>query len=80
MKRQQTDPSPRERIDVDLHLARPARHRASDAALLAVIAVGGAVGATARYFIGQPRPTHWASSTGIPSPPCCISRAPRSGP
>lgn len=59
MQHQQTDPSPREPIDsdVDLRLARPARHRAGDAALLAVIAAGGAIGAAARYLIGQAWPT-----------------------
>jgi fluoride exporter len=59
VQHQQPDPSPREPIDsdVDLHRARPARHLAGDAALLAVIAVGGAIGATARYLIGQAWPT-----------------------
>ena len=59
MQRKPTDPSPREPIDsdVDLHLGRPARHRASDAAILAVVAVGGAIGATARYLIGEAWPT-----------------------
>lgn len=58
---QQTDPSPREPVDsdVDLHLARPARHLGSDAAVLAVIAAGGTIGATARYLIGL----------GWPAPP-----------
>jgi CrcB protein len=58
-QRQQTDPSPREPVDsdVDLHLARPARHVGSDAAALAVIAAGGAIGATARYLIGLAWPT-----------------------
>ena len=53
-QREQTDPAPQEPIDpdVDLHLARPTRHLATDAAVLAVIAVGGAIGATARYLIG----------------------------
>jgi CrcB protein len=53
-QRQQTDPSPREPIDpdVDLHLARPARHVGSDATVLAVIAAGGTIGATARYLTG----------------------------
>jgi CrcB protein len=56
---QQTDPSPREPIDsdVDLHLARPAQHLAGDAIMLAVIALGGAIGATARYLIGLAWPT-----------------------
>jgi CrcB protein len=59
VQRQQTDPSPREPIDpdVDLHLARPARHLAADAAILAVIALGGAIGAASRYLIGEAWPT-----------------------
>ena len=58
-QREQTDPAPHEPVDpdVDLHLARPTRHLADDAAVLAVIAVGGAIGATARYLIGLAWPT-----------------------
>ena len=58
-QREQTDPAPQEPIDpdVDLHLARPTRHLATDAAVLAVVAVGGAIGATARYLIGLAWPT-----------------------
>jgi CrcB protein len=53
VQRQQT--SPREPVDsdVDLHLGRPTRHRASDAILLAVIAVGCAIGTSARYPVGE---------------------------
>jgi fluoride exporter len=59
VQRQQIDPAPPEPVDtdVDLHSGRPARHRASDAVLLAVIAVGCAIGASARYLIGEAWPT-----------------------
>lgn len=43
--------------DVDLHQGQPARHRRDDAAMLGAIAVGGAVGAGARYLIGVAWPT-----------------------
>ncbi|MEN3271215.1 MAG: hypothetical protein V7646_8109, partial [Pseudonocardia sp.] len=55
VQRQQIDPPPREPVDsdVDLQVGRRARHRASEAILLAVIAVGCAIGAAARYLIGE---------------------------
>ncbi|MDX6240154.1 MAG: fluoride exporter [Kribbellaceae bacterium] len=51
--------SPREPVDpdVEVHQAPPIRHRADAAAVVAVIAVGGAIGATARYLIGLAWPT-----------------------
>lgn len=59
MQRQQIDPAPPEPVDtdVDLHSGRPARHRSSDAVLVAVVAVGCAIGASARYLIGEAWPT-----------------------
>jgi CrcB protein len=59
VQRQQTDPSPREPVDsdIDLRQARPTRRRVGDAPILAVIAAGGAFGASARYLIGQAWPT-----------------------
>lgn len=55
---QHTDAAAREPIDsdIDLHQASPARHR-PDIPILATIAAGGAVGAAARYLIGQAWPT-----------------------
>lgn len=55
-QRQQTDPAAHEPIDpdIDLHQACPARQLGSDATLLAVIAAGDTIGATARRP-GRPR-------------------------
>jgi CrcB protein len=54
-----TDAAAREPIDsdVDLHQAEPGRRGRDDSPVLAVIAAGGAIGATARYLIGQLWPT-----------------------
>ncbi|HEU4948352.1 MAG TPA: fluoride efflux transporter CrcB [Kribbella sp.] len=62
MQRQQADPSPREPVDpdVDLRLARAPRRWIDDSAVLAVIALGGAAGAAARYLIG----TAWPAAPG----------------
>jgi CrcB protein len=43
--------------DVDLHQAGPGRRGGDDGPVLTVIAVGGAIGAAARYLIGQLWPT-----------------------
>jgi len=43
--------------DVDLRQGGPRGHRRQDATVLAVIAAGGAIGASARYLIGQQWPT-----------------------
>lgn len=43
--------------DVDLHRGRRPRHRREDTFLLASIALGGALGAGARYLIGAAWPT-----------------------
>ena len=43
--------------DVDLHQSRPVSHRRDDIIILAAIAVGGAVGAVARYLVGETWPT-----------------------
>jgi len=43
--------------DVDLHQAGPGRRGRDDGPVLTVIAVGGAIGAAARYLIGQLWPT-----------------------
>ncbi|MHB8274258.1 MAG: fluoride efflux transporter CrcB [Dermatophilaceae bacterium] len=53
------DATAREPIDpdIDLRQARPTGRRRDDAAILATIAAGGAIGATARYLIGQGWPT-----------------------
>ena len=58
MDHQQADPLSREPVDsdVDLHVDRTIR-RTRDTVLLTVIAVGGAIGATARYLIGLAWPT-----------------------
>ena len=58
MQHQRTDPSPFEPVDpdVDLRAARRARPR-RDLAVVGVVALGGMVGATGRYFIGQAWPT-----------------------
>jgi CrcB protein len=59
---QPADAAAREPIDsdVDLRQAEPSSRRREDASVLAVIATGGAIGATARYLIGQ----GWPSPTG----------------
>jgi fluoride exporter len=44
-------------VDVDLHQAGPSGRRRDEATVLAAIATGGAIGATARYLIGQGWPT-----------------------
>jgi CrcB protein len=44
-------------VDVDLRHGRRGRRRSQDATVLAVIAAGGAIGASARYLIGQQWPT-----------------------
>ena len=49
--------------DVDLRRVRPARHRRDEATLLATIAVGGALGAAARFLAGRIWPT---SGTAFP--------------
>src|SRR5450631_1841950 len=56
---QPADAAAREPIDsdVDLRQAGPSSRRREDASVLAVIAAGGAIGATARYLIGQAWPT-----------------------
>ena len=66
----QTDPSPQEPIDsdVDLWRPRPARRREGELTVVAVIAAGGAIGASARYLVGLawPRPSGslpWATMT-----------------
>ena len=50
---------PKEPIDsdVDLRQAGPLRNRRDDTTMLATIAVGGAIGAAARYLIGATWPT-----------------------
>jgi CrcB protein len=55
---QQTDPLPKGAVDpdVDLHVDRP-RRRTEGAAILTVIAVGGATGASARYLAALAWPT-----------------------
>jgi len=60
--KQPTDATAREPIDpdVDLHQAGPSGHRRDEAAVLAAIAAGGAIGASARYLIGA----HWPTPTG----------------
>jgi fluoride exporter len=60
VEHQQTDPPVDS--DVDLHVDHAVR-RADDTVMLAVIAVGGAIGATARYLIGLAWPT---ASGGFP--------------
>jgi CrcB protein len=59
VQRQRTDLSPLEPIDsdIDLRQARPTRRPTGDASILAVIAAGGGIGASARYLIGQAWPT-----------------------
>jgi CrcB protein len=56
---QHTDPAPHQPVnsDVDLRLARSASSRREEARSLAVISLGGAVGAVARYLIGVAWPT-----------------------
>lgn len=56
---QPADAAAREPIDsdVDLRQAGPSSRRREDASVLAVIAAGGAIGATARYLIGQAWPS-----------------------
>ncbi|TCC62905.1 fluoride efflux transporter CrcB [Kribbella pittospori] len=58
MQHERTDPAPWEPVDpdVDLRHDRPVR-RTGDTAVLAVIAAGGAIGAVARYLVGQAWPT-----------------------
>jgi CrcB protein len=53
------DPASREPIDpdVDLRHPAPAEVRASEPPVVAAIAVGGAIGASARYLIGLAWPT-----------------------
>ncbi|MEU4391714.1 fluoride efflux transporter CrcB [Kribbella sp. NPDC023855] len=54
-----SDPSPREPVDSDVDLRHPvvtAPARQGEGAVLAVIALGGAIGASARYLIGQAWP------------------------
>lgn len=50
----QSDPAPHEPIDSDVDLWHPkrARGRTSEIAVVAVIAAGGAIGASARYLAG----------------------------
>ena len=57
--REPVDPDvvPKLEPDVDLRLARRVRHRADDLTVLGVIALGGALGASARYLAGQAWPT-----------------------
>lgn len=58
-----SDPSPREPIDPDVDLRHPAASvpvRQGEAAVLAAIAAGGAIGASARYLIGEA----WPAPTG----------------
>jgi CrcB protein len=43
--------------DIDLHQGGPGGRRRGDATVLAAVAAGGAVGAAARYLIGQTWPT-----------------------
>ncbi|WP_406053242.1 fluoride efflux transporter CrcB [Kribbella sp. NBC_00889] len=58
MQHERTDPAPWEPVDsdVDLRHDRPVR-RTGDTAVLSVIAAGGAIGAVARYLVGQAWPT-----------------------
>jgi fluoride exporter len=62
-EQQPTDAAAREPIDpdvvadVDLRRGGPRGRRRQDATVLAVIAAGGAIGASARYLIGQQWPT-----------------------
>lgn len=60
-EQQHTEPVPAELFntgtDVDLHQSRPVGHRRDDIIILAVIAVGGAVGAVARFLVGETWPT-----------------------
>jgi CrcB protein len=44
-------------VDIDLHRAGPGGRGRDEATVLGVIATGGAIGATARYLIGQEWPT-----------------------
>ncbi|MEV0284807.1 CrcB family protein [Kribbella sp. NPDC050820] len=69
MQHHRTDPSPLEPVDpdIDLRVARRSRSR-SDLAVLAVVALGGMLGAAGRYLIGQTWPTPaggfpWATFT-----------------
>src|SRR4051794_16896938 len=57
MQHERTGPAPWEPVDpdVDLRHDRPAR-RTGDTAVLTVIAAGGAIGAVARYLVGQAWP------------------------
>jgi len=58
MQHERTDPAPWEPVDpdVDLRHDRLVR-RTGDTAVLTVIAAGGAIGAVARYLVGQAWPT-----------------------
>ncbi|MEV6410681.1 fluoride efflux transporter CrcB [Kribbella sp. NPDC051718] len=56
----QRDPSPREPVDSDVDLRHPVGAvpvRRGEVAVLGVIAVGGAIGASARYGVGLVWPT-----------------------
>ena len=58
---QHTDPVPAELFDagtdVDLHQNTAVSHRRDDIVILVAIAVGGSLGAAARYLIGETWPT-----------------------
>ncbi|GAA1593377.1 fluoride efflux transporter CrcB [Kribbella sancticallisti] len=58
----ESDPSPREPVDSDVDLRQSAaaaygQGRGGEAAVLAAIAAGGAIGASARYLVGLAWPT-----------------------
>ena len=70
MRHQRTDPSLSEPVDpdVDLGAARRWRSRRGDLVVVGVVALGGMVGAGARYLIGRAWPTPfggfpWATFT-----------------
>jgi fluoride exporter len=67
---QRIDPAPREPVDpdIDLRVASRNRARGGDAVVLGVVAIGGMIGAAARYLIGEAWPARpggfpWATFT-----------------
>lgn len=53
MQHPRTDPSPREPVDPDIDLRASRRSRRSDLVVVGVVALGGMIGAAARYLIGE---------------------------